>query len=155
MSAFSSPSSLITVHASSTPIQILSVARIAAGLGAFIAPAFFTSRAFGFTASKGPGGVSVGGSVGHNTTNPGNESELSVAVRLFGARDIALGLLLRDSTAAVVTRALQVGVIADSLDILAAALGFIEGNLSTEVATAVAGIGAATAAAQLWILNRN
>lgn len=29
------------------------------------------------------------------------------AVRLFGARDIALGLLLRDSTAAVVTRALR------------------------------------------------
>ncbi|SCV69003.1 BQ2448_2023 [Microbotryum intermedium] len=154
MSGFSSPGSLLTVNASSTPIQVLSVAKVAAGLAAFIAPAFFTTRAFGFSASKGPNGVSVGGSVGSNTTNPGNESELSVAVRLFGARDIALGLLLRDSTSAVVVRALQVGVIADSLDILAAGLGWIEGNLSPEVATAVGSIGAVLSAYQLWILNR-
>lgn len=73
-----------------------------------LSAAFFTSRAFKFSARKGPGGVSAGASVGHNTTQAGDEAEMSIAVRLFGARDIALGLLLRDSTAAVVTRALQV-----------------------------------------------
>lgn len=126
-SAFSSPASLLTVQSSSTAINVLSLVKITAGLGAFIAPgahfpphwgcretdvvplqtAFFTSRAFGFSASKGLGGVSAGASIGANTTQPGDAAEQSIAVRLFGARDIGLGLLLRDSTAAVVARALR------------------------------------------------
>lgn len=50
-----------------------------------IAPAFFATRAFGFSAGKGAGGVSASASVGHNTTTPGSESEQSIAVRLFGS----------------------------------------------------------------------
>ncbi|KAK4704272.1 hypothetical protein P7C70_g1933, partial [Phenoliferia sp. Uapishka_3] len=155
MSAFSSPSSLLTVHASSTSIQVLSVLKIGTGLAAFIAPSLYASRAFGFSASKGPGGASAGISVGANTTKPGDEAEQSLAIRLFGARDIALGLLLRDSTAAVVTRALQVGAIADAFDVLAVVLGWVEGNLSPEVATAVGAVSASVGAYQLWILNRS
>ncbi|KAK4053826.1 hypothetical protein OIV83_001482 [Microbotryomycetes sp. JL201] len=155
MSAISSPSSLLTVHASSTPIQILSIARIAAGLGAFIAPAFFTQRAFKFSANKTGGGVQVGGSIGHNTTQPGQDSELGLAVRLFATRDFVLGLLLRDSTAAVVTRALQAGLISSLLDLAAAGLGYVEGTLSPETGGAIALVGGLGAALQFYILNRN
>lgn len=154
MSAISSPSSLLTVHASTTSINVLSALKITAGLAAFIAPSLYASRAFGFSASKTRGGASAGISMGANTTQPGDEAEQSLAIRLFGARDIALGLLLRDSTAAVVTRALQVGVIADGFDVLAVVLGWVEGNLSPEVATAVGVIAASTGAFQLWVLNR-
>ncbi|KAK4058819.1 hypothetical protein OIO90_000265 [Microbotryomycetes sp. JL221] len=155
MSAISSPSSLLTVHASSTPIQILSIARIAAGLGAFIAPAFFTQRAFKFSANKSGGGVQVGGSVGHNTTQPGNESEMSLAVRLFATRDFILGLLLRDSSAAVVTRVLQAGLISSLLDVAAAGLGYVEGTLSPETGGAVALVGGIGSIYSYWILNRS
>ncbi|KAI5477788.1 hypothetical protein MNV49_005872 [Pseudohyphozyma bogoriensis] len=155
MSALSSPYSLLTVHASSTPINAISIIKIGAGLAAFFAPAAYASRSFAFSANKSSTGASAGASVGANTTKAGSTVEATNAIRLTGARDIALGLLLRDSTAAVVTRALQVGVVVDILDILAAGLGIIEGNVSTEVATAVAGIAAASGAFQLWILNRN
>lgn len=47
MSAFSSPASLLTVSNNSTPIQILSVLKIAGGLAAFFAPALYSQRAFG------------------------------------------------------------------------------------------------------------
>ncbi|KAM0753852.1 hypothetical protein T439DRAFT_322737 [Meredithblackwellia eburnea MCA 4105] len=154
MSAISSPASLLTVHTSSTSIQVLSLIRITAGLGAFIAPALFASRTFGFSASKGRAGAAAGVSVGANTTHPGDAAEQSLAIRLFGSRDIALGLLLRDSTAAVVTRAIQVGVISDVLDLVASVLGWVEGNLSPEVATASGGLAAVGAAFQIWVLNR-
>lgn len=49
----------------------------------------------------------MGASVGSNTTRAGSESELAVAVRLTATRNIALGLLLRDSTSAIVVRALR------------------------------------------------
>jgi len=151
MSAISGPGSLLTVHASSTQIQILSIAKLAAGLTAFIAPAFFTQRVFGFTQRTTAGSSATASST---TPRSGSPEELSISVRMSGARDIGLGLLLRDSTSAVVTRALQIGVITDILDIIAAAGGFVEGNLSREVATAVAGTAAVLATFQLWILNR-
>lgn len=44
-----------------------------------------------------------------NTVNPapGSASEGALAVRLTAARDAVIGLLMRDTTAAVVVRALQ------------------------------------------------
>lgn len=49
--------------------------------------------------STAVGGASVG--------RVGLETEASLTTRLTGARDVALGLLLRDPTAAVVARALR------------------------------------------------
>lgn len=121
----------------------------------------------------------MGTSIGANTTQPGDTAEQSIAIRLFGARDIGLGLLLRDSTAAVVARALrELDVVVsqekqeadegwkrselsstlstssprtllcslsrDLADRFRSGMGFIEGNLSAEVATAVAGVAAVT-----------
>jgi hypothetical protein len=42
--AISSPSALFTTQAYSTHIQLLSIARLGLGLGAFIAPALFTQK---------------------------------------------------------------------------------------------------------------
>jgi len=149
--AISSPSALLTVHASSTQIQILSLARLATGLGAFFAPAFFTQKFYGFTQR-----THAGASATASTTTPkaGSPEETTLAIRLFGARDIAIGLLLRDSASAVVERAVQIGFISSGLDILAAGLGFIEGNLSREIATAVATAAGVVGAFQAWILYR-
>ncbi|KAH8928895.1 hypothetical protein BT69DRAFT_1346352, partial [Atractiella rhizophila] len=80
--------------------------------------------------------------------------ELTLALRLFGAREIGLGLLLRDSSSVVIQRALQICAISDAIDIVAAGVGFIEGSLSREIATAVGGLGAVLSAYSLWILNR-
>jgi hypothetical protein len=63
----------------------------------------------------------------------GSPEELTLAIRLFGSRDIALGLLLRDSASAVVERAVQIGLVSSGLDLAATAFGFVEGNISSEV----------------------
>jgi len=146
----SSPSALLTVRANTTQIQILSLARVATGVSAFFAPAFFTQRFFGFT-QRTTGESSATAST--TTPKAGSPEETTLAIRLFGARDIALGLLLRDSASAVVERGLQIGLISSCLDILAAGLGFIEGNLSREIATTVAGISGGVAIFQAYILN--
>lgn len=65
-------------------------------------------------------------SIGANTTRAGSESEQSVAVRLYGARDLAFGLLLRDSTAAVVARTLR-KFIFSSLEVVVVFLCHFEG----------------------------
>ncbi|PLW17395.1 hypothetical protein PCANC_14641 [Puccinia coronata f. sp. avenae] len=183
--AISSPSALFTTQAYSTHIQLLSIARLGLGLGAFIAPALFTQKSgspvynfpsddlfrtstrvlmlrntlpplshsptssvFGFTRTR-----SVNDS---NNSNPsaGSPEELSIAVRLFGARDIGLGLLLRDSASAVVERGLQMGCLADILSICGAGFGYIEGTLSQEVASGVGLVGLVLAGFQAYILNK-
>ncbi|KAG0152193.1 hypothetical protein CROQUDRAFT_315484 [Cronartium quercuum f. sp. fusiforme G11] len=150
--AISSPSALFTTHAHSTPIQILSVARLGIGLGAFIAPAFFSQTLFGFqsTANK----TSNNNTVNSTSVKAGSPEELSVAIRLFGVRDIGLGLLLRDSASAVVERALQIGLIVDLLGLVSAGFGFVEGTLSQEIATAVGTVAAVFAGVQAYVLNR-
>jgi hypothetical protein len=69
----------------------------------------------------------------HSAPKAGSPEELTLAIRLFGSRDIALGLLLRDSASAVVERAVQIGFVSSGLDLAATAFGFIEGTISTEV----------------------
>ncbi|KNZ43933.1 uncharacterized protein VP01_96g9 [Puccinia sorghi] len=135
-------------EAYSTHIQLLSIARLGLGLGAFIAPALFTQNVFGFTKTR-----SVNDS---NSSNPssGSPEELSIAVRLFGARDIGLGLLLRDSASAVVERGLQMGCLADLLSICGAGFGYMDGTLSQEVATGVGLVGLVLAGFQAYILNK-
>ncbi|OAV90578.1 hypothetical protein PTTG_06178 [Puccinia triticina 1-1 BBBD Race 1] len=147
--AISSPSALFTTQAYSTHIQLLSIARLGLGLGAFIAPALFTQNIFGFTKTRD-------GSAQNSNPNPsaGSAEELSIAVRLFGARDIGLGLLLRDSASAVVERGLQMGCLADILSVCGAGFGYIEGTLSQEVATGVGLVGLVLAGFQAYILNK-
>ena len=79
--------------------------------------------------------------------------EGAVSARMLGSRDIAIGLLLRDVSSAVVARALQVSVLTDVLDLAAAAWGYFEGSLTQEVALSVAGVASATGAFSLYILN--
>ncbi|GAA6004690.1 hypothetical protein JCM10207_000983 [Rhodosporidiobolus poonsookiae] len=151
MSGLSSPASLITVNAQSTPINIYSILKIGVGLSGLLAPALcassktpfkYASRSFSRTAST-------------TTANPppGNEAELSLSVRLTAARDIVLGLLMRDTTAAVVVRALQADILISVLDTAAAAAGYVEGTLSKETATGVAGFALSFAAFGLYILQ--
>ncbi|CAH7670183.1 hypothetical protein BY996DRAFT_4582054 [Phakopsora pachyrhizi] len=146
--SISSPSSLLTTQAYSTHIQLLSITRLGLGIGAFIAPALFTQNIFGFQKRELKKGSS--------TANPsaGSPEELSVAIRLFGARDIGLGLLLRDSATAVVERALQIGTLVDVLTAGSAAFGYLEGSLSQEIATAVGVVGLVLAGFQTYILNK-
>ncbi|EFP75953.1 hypothetical protein PGT21_004321 [Puccinia graminis f. sp. tritici] len=147
--AISSPSALFTTQAYSTHIQLLSIARLGLGLGAFIAPALFTQNIFGFTKTR-----DVTSNNNSSSPSAGSAEELSIAVRLFGARDIGLGLLLRDSASAVVERGLQMGCLADILSVCGAGFGFIEGTLSQEVATGVGLVGLVLAGFQAYILNK-
>ncbi|GAA5822829.1 hypothetical protein JCM11251_004392 [Rhodosporidiobolus azoricus] len=151
LSGISSPSALLTTGANSTAINIYSIAKIGVGLAGFFAPALcassktpfkFGSRAFNRSAST-------------TTANPapGGEAELSIAVRLTAARDIVLGLLMRDTTSAVVVRALQADVLVSIFDTAAAAFGYVEGTLSKETATGVAGFALSFAAFASYILS--
>ncbi|GAA5852910.1 hypothetical protein JCM3766R1_004893 [Sporobolomyces carnicolor] len=162
MSGLSSPSSWLTLQTHQRSVNLLSIIKIGTGLAGFLAPAFcastktpfrYGSRGFGASTRSGPQGATASVSVGHNTTRPGDASELAIAVRLTAARDIILGLLMRDSTAAVVTRAVQADLITDILDIAAAGLGWIEGGLSKESALSVVGFAGSAAALSLYILN--
>ncbi|KAI5477800.1 hypothetical protein MNV49_005884 [Pseudohyphozyma bogoriensis] len=84
MSALSSPYSLLTVHASSTPINAISIIKIGAGLASFLAPAVWVSRSFAFSAHKSYSGASAGASVGANTTKAGSSIEATIAIRFIG-----------------------------------------------------------------------
>ncbi|KEI37717.1 uncharacterized protein L969DRAFT_89686 [Mixia osmundae IAM 14324] len=147
----SSPSALLTTHVHSNQIQVLSVARLAIGGVAFFAPAFFTQRFFGFTQRTSSGSSATASTT---STKAGSPEETTLAIRLFATREVVFGLLLRDSSSSVVERALQVGLINSVLDIGATVFGFVEGNLSREIATAVGGFAALSALFQAYILNR-
>lgn len=136
-------STLFSVNKSSTAVQTLSAIKLVAGLSAFIAPAFFSARAYKFRG------------LGSNTSTAvvANSGEGAVSARMLGARDVGLGLLLRDGSAAVVARAIQISVLTDALDLAAAAWGYFEGSLSQEVALSVSGVAAVTGAFSLYILN--
>ncbi|GAA5848224.1 hypothetical protein JCM8547_004449 [Rhodosporidiobolus lusitaniae] len=148
MSGLSSPASLITVNAQSTPINIYSIAKIGVGLTGLLAPAFAASTNLPFKYSAR--GINR---PANTTANADLVQSSSLGVRLTAARDIVLGLLMRDTTAAVVVRALQADILASILDTAAAASGYIEGSLSKETATGVAGFALSFAAFGLYILQ--
>ncbi|MBW0495257.1 hypothetical protein O181_034972 [Austropuccinia psidii MF-1] len=146
--AISSPSALFTVHTCSTHIQLLSIARLGVGLGAFFAPTLFTQNVFGFQKRHKQ--------IAQSSHNPeaGSPEELSLAVRFFGARDIGLGLLLRDQAASIVQRGVQVGCLVDILSIFGAGFGYLDGSLSQEVASAVGVVSLVLTGIQVYILNK-
>ncbi|GJN88694.1 hypothetical protein Rhopal_001660-T1 [Rhodotorula paludigena] len=81
---------------------------------------------------------------------PVRETIKSVQVPTCGAR---LRLLMRDTTAAVVVRALQADAIISILDILSAGACYLEGSLSREVALGTAGFAGSFLAYALYLLK--
>ncbi|KAK9893425.1 hypothetical protein P389DRAFT_175485 [Cystobasidium minutum MCA 4210] len=148
----SSPSTFFRVQGLSTPIQVLSVLRIGAGLATFIAPAFIQSKLYGFTTRQTTG---AGATANSTTAKPGAPEETVTAIRLAGSRDIVLGLALRDSTSIVVERAIELGFISSVIDALATAYSFfIEGSISPETATASGTVAAIGIAFQYYLRTR-
>lgn len=86
-----------------TPLLALSVLRSTAGLISWVSPAH-SWRVFGL------GSMSQTGSAGAVT-------------RLFGIRDVALGMALHHPSSEVRTAAVQAGVAIDALDVAASVLG--------------------------------
>ncbi|GAA6047647.1 hypothetical protein JCM3770_001607 [Rhodotorula araucariae] len=153
MSGLSSPASLLTANASSTGINIYSLLKIGIGATGLLLPAFATTTSTPFKyAARGQLKASKPTA---NTTTPaaGSPSEGALAVRLTAARDVVLGLLMRDTTAAVVVRALQADVVISILDILSAGAGYVEGTLSKELALSTAGFAGSFLAYGLYLLN--
>ncbi|BGP45871.1 hypothetical protein JCM10450v2_001706 [Rhodotorula kratochvilovae] len=154
MSGLSSPSSLLTANASSTGINIYSILKIGIGATGLLLPAFATTTSTPFKSDAARGQLKASKPTA-NTVNPapGSPSEGALAVRLTAARDVVLGLLLRDTTAAVVVRALQADVVISILDILSAGAGYLEGTLSKELALSTAGFAGSFLAYGLYLLN--
>ncbi|GAA6005022.1 uncharacterized protein JCM10292_002601 [Rhodotorula paludigena] len=153
MSGLSSPASLLTANASSTGINIYSILKIGIGATGLFLPAFATSTTTPFKyAARGQIKASKPTA---NTVNPapGSPQEGALAVRLTAARDVVIGLLMRDTTAAVVVRALQADAIISILDILSAGAGFLEGSLSRELALGTAGFAGSFLAYALYLLK--
>jgi len=107
-----------------TPLQQLNAGRIAAGVGAFANPTL-TGTLLGI----------------------GGPTDAHLAARLFGARDIALGVAtLTAAQPAAQTALIRTGLICDALDIVAALAGRRAGTLRPQlVAATIAAAGAAVA----------
>lgn len=111
------------------PVQQLSIGRIVIGALAWLSPAL-AAKAFGI----------------------GVADEGYLPSRLFGARDLALGVGTLTATGESRKKLLQVGLACDALDLAAAVVGHREGKLPTAgaVLTGLAAAGAvATAVKEL------
>ena len=104
------------------PLQQLAYGRIAIGVLSWIAPAF-VARVFGI----------------------GGPTESHMPARLFGARDLALGVGTLTATGETQKKLVQLGVLCDTLDLGAAVVGKREGSLPAAPA-ALLGVVAAGAA---------
>ncbi|MFI8568776.1 hypothetical protein ACIGGF_19685 [Rhodococcus sp. NPDC078407] len=97
----------------SNSLLALSVLRSTAGVVSWVSPAH-SWRAFGL------GRMSQAGSAG-------------VATRLFGVRDLALGMALHHPSAEVRTAAVEAGIAIDALDVVASVLGRRAGAPATSL----------------------
>lgn len=118
---------------SATPAQILTGVRLAVGVGALVAPGL-TGRLFGFAPVQG--------------------TQTAYFARLFGIRDVVLALGTSATTGPSRKRWWQLGVLADTTDVVSAYLGRKDGSLPTTTAilaggtaALAAGLGAAAMAA--------
>lgn len=109
-------------------IRNLALLRIAIGVGAWVAPSL-AGKVFGIDAKANP--------------------QAPYLARLFGIRDLALGVGLLQSSGEARRMWLQLGVLCDGADVAAAGLGGREGYLSTS--TAVLAGGTATVATALGV----
>lgn len=91
------------MRSQSTPLLALSVLRSTAGLVSWVSPAH-SWRAFGLGPMREPGSAGV-------------------ATRLFGVRDLALGMALHHPSSEVRKAAVTAGVGIDALDVAASVLG--------------------------------
>jgi hypothetical protein len=74
--------------------------------------------------------------------------------QLFGSRELTLALAITDSTPALRTRALQLGLLSDVLDVIASARGIRAHTLSAAGAVVAGGGAALFATLGLAALNR-
>ena len=102
--------------------------RVTLGLTAYVVPAR-AARLFGIDPDESPA--------------------MDGAVRLFGAREVALGLGLVGGTRAGISRWLALGVLADGLDVLTVVLGARDRRLRAH--TVIVGGGLASAAVALGL----
>lgn len=110
------------------PAKILSSLRVAIGAGAWVTPAI-AARVFGLSAADNP--------------------QLPYMARLFGIRDVALGIGTTQTTGPSRRVWWQIGIACDLADAGAAYLGGRDGSLSKF--TAIAAGGTALAAAGLGV----
>lgn len=109
-----------------TPLQQLAYGRIAVGALSWLAPSV-AGKLFG--------------------VDPVDEAKMPS--RLFGARDLALGVGTLTATGDARTKLVQLGLVCDALDAGAAVVGRREGSLSTRSAVMLgaAAVGAISAGA--------
>lgn len=112
------------MSSSSTPVTALAALRTAVGVGAWLAPRT-TGKLFGLAVDS---------------------AEAVLMARLFGVRDVALGLATLQTDGAARRTLVQAGIACDVLDAAAAALGARRGGIGRLSAAAVAAV-ALTAAA--------
>ncbi|HYF27197.1 MAG TPA: hypothetical protein VD931_15745 [Baekduia sp.] len=105
------------------PLQQLAYGRIVIGALSWIAPAF-VAKVFGI----------------------GGPTESHMPSRLFGARDLALGVGTLTTTGDTQKKLVQLGVLCDTLDVGAAVVGRREGSLTGASAAALGVIAAGAAA---------
>jgi hypothetical protein len=102
-----------------TLIRVFAALRFATGVSAWLAPTT-TARMMGL----------------------GSDRQQPFTAQLFGSRELTLAAAIMDPSPQLRTRAIQLGLLVDGLDVLAAARGVRRGTLSTP-GTVVAGGGAA------------
>lgn len=107
-----------------SPLHQLAYGRIVIGVLSWIAPAF-VARLFGM----------------------GGPTESHLPLRLFGARDVALGVGTLTTTGETQKKLAQLGLLCDGLDVGAAVMGRRQGSLPTASALAAGGIAAGAVAA--------
>ena len=108
----------------------LAAGRTAAGLGAWVAPRI-AAQVIGAGRGAGP--------------------SLSLALRLFGARDLAIGVAYLTAGAAERDRWLRIGMAVDAADALAAALAARSGAVDRRAAAAVVSTALAAVATAAWV----
>jgi hypothetical protein len=112
-------------------VQSLAGLRLAIGVGAWVAPNL-TGRLFGLDPQSNPQSVYM--------------------ARLFGIRDVALGIGALSASPEARRLWLQLGLLSDVADAGAAALARRDGSVSAPVALVLGGVAVAAAASGLAVL---
>jgi hypothetical protein len=115
-------------------VQSLAGLRLAIGVGAWLAPNL-TGRMFGLDTAGNP--------------------QMVYMARLFGIRDIALGIGTLVASAEARPLWLKLGLLSDTADVGAAALAHHDGSVSAPVAGLLGGVAAAAAATGAALLARD
>jgi hypothetical protein len=114
-------------------VQSLAGLRLAVGVGAWLAPNL-TGRMFGLDPASNPQSVYM--------------------ARLFGIRDVALGVGALSAAPEARRLWLQLGLLSDVADVGAAGLARRDGSVSGPVAAVLGGVAVAAAASGIAVLSQ-